>query len=361
MCCNHPSALKSVCSVYIFDSDGGGWNKEGKILMSLSYILAEKLCYSVKGITGNGLGGFIIKPAKNSNKKKEIPLCLKRRDLRVKRYEVGEFSIFRIRSRSRKTEEKRAVLFLPGGGGLASATFLHYDTARKIAANTGADVFIANYPLAPEHNARYALEWLEKVYHTLLKHYEAKDITFMGDSAGANLCLSLTNRLDKKPGGLIIISPACGLENGKNRDIRLSMEKIDPFLTVKMNDTIAQTWCRNIPLISPDISPEYIDYTGFPPMYFLYGEHELFYYHVKKLLAMLKDQKIVFKEECKPMCHDWALCGMFPEGRRAIKNMSRWIYETREFRILLTGHSVATWKDEDIPCVCADFSKVKAV
>ena len=26
----------------------------------------------------------------------------------------------------------------------------------------------------------------------------------------------------------------------------------------------------------------------------------------------------------------------------------------------MTGHSVATWKDEDISCVCADFSKVKA-
>ena len=64
-----------------------------------------------------------------------------------------------------------------------------------------------------------------------------------------------------------------------------------------MNDIIADNWCRNVPLDSPDISPEYIDYKGFPPMYFFYGKHELFYPHVMNYLCSLRSQGVEFSEE----------------------------------------------------------------
>ena len=207
------------------------------------------------------------------------------------------------------------------------ATVLHYDTAARIAKGTGADVYIAAYPLAPEYNVCDALLWLEKVYAALLKKHDPKDIVFMGDSAGANLLLSLTYRLKEKPGKLIVISPACGLENGKTRNIRLAMEAFDPILTVEMNDVIAANWCRNVPLDSPDISPEYIDYKDFPPMFFFYGEHELFYPLVYAYLSMLREKGVSFQENRKPMCHDWALCSFLKEGRSAIRMMCRLIAE----------------------------------
>jgi acetyl esterase/lipase len=73
-------------------------------------------------------------------------------------------------------------LFLPGGGGMERATSLHYDVAMKIAKETGADVYLAHYPLAPKYNVRYALDWLEKLYAVLLKKYSSENITYMGDS-----------------------------------------------------------------------------------------------------------------------------------------------------------------------------------
>ncbi|MCR5499934.1 MAG: alpha/beta hydrolase [Acetatifactor sp.] len=210
---------------------------------------------------------------------------------------------------------------------MESATILHYDTAARIAKETGADVYIAAYPLAPKYNVRDALCWLEKVYAELLKKHNPKDIVFMGDSAGANLILSLTYRLKEKPRKLLVISPACGLENGKTRNIRLAMEPYDPILTVEMNDVIATNWCRNVPLDSPDISPEYIDYEGFPPMYFFYGEHELFYPLVYDYISSLRRKGVRLWEEIQPMCHDWALCSFLREGRKAIRTMCKLIEE----------------------------------
>jgi acetyl esterase/lipase len=193
--------------------------------------------------------------------------------------------------------------------------------------STDAEIVMAHYPLAPKHNVRYALDWLGKIYSLLLNEYEPSDIVFIGDSAGANLILSLTDRLERKPGKLIVISPACGLQDGKNRDIRKAMESEDPLLTVAMNDTIAKNWCRGVPLDSPDISPEFIDYRDFPPILMFYGSHEVFYPHVKNLIQLMKEQgaEAYFVE--KPMCHDWALCSFLPEGREAMKKMSRWIVE----------------------------------
>ena len=136
---------------------------------------------------------------------------------------------------------------------------------------------------------------------------------------------SLTYHLKEKPGKLIVISPACGLEYGKNRNIRLAMEDMDPILNVKMNDIIAENWCRNVELNSPDISPEYIDYKNFPPMYFFYGKHEIFYPHVMNYICSLRSQGVEFSQEVNSMCHDWALCSFFPEGRKAVKKMCKWI------------------------------------
>ncbi|MDO4420971.1 MAG: alpha/beta hydrolase [Eubacteriales bacterium] len=246
--------------------------------------------------------------------------------LDLKEISFEGFTVHRIRTQESGLSSNKAVLFLPGGGGMARATKVHYDTAKRLAARTGAEIIIAHYPLAPKHNVRYALEWLERFYYReLLKDYRTEDIVFMGDSAGANLILSLAYRLKDKPESLIVISPACGLENGHNRDIRIEMEPKDPILTVAMNDLIAEHWCRNVPLDSPDISPEYIDYTGFPPMLLFYGTHELFYPHVRNYIKELQKNRVFFTAVEKPMCHDWALVKYFPEAREALNMMVNWI------------------------------------
>lgn len=292
--------------------------------MSFVYKVAEKGCFLLNKLPGGGPKGD-MSDLISCNDEIKLPRSM-HSGLDLKEISFERFTVHRIRTQESGLSSKKAVLFLPGGGGMARATKVHYDTAKRLAARTGAEIIIAHYPLAPKHNVRYALEWLERFYYReLLKDYRTEDIVFMGDSAGANLILSLAYRLKDKPESLIVISPACGLENGHNRDIRIEMEPKDPILTVAMNDLIAEHWCRNVPLDSPDISPEYIDYTGFPPMLLFYGTHELFYPHVRNYIKQLQKNRLFFTAVEKPMCHDWALVKYFSEGREALIEMENWI------------------------------------
>ncbi len=294
--------------------------------MSTIYRVIEKGCFMINKLPGGGVKGNIFDLLPKEEDKIRLPGFMKR-GLIINELELEGFKYHRIRSLKEHTVEKRAVLFLPGGGGMARAIRLHYDTVKRIAIATGAEVIMAHYPLAPKYNVRFALDWLEKLYSLMLEEYAPENITFIGDSAGANLILSITNRVAIRPGRLIVISPACGLENGKNRDIRKKMEPKDPLFTVATNDTIAENWCRNVPLDSPDISPEYISYDGFPPVMLFYGSHELFYPHVRNMIRIMEKDGVRLCAEEQPMCHDWALCSFLPEGRMAIKKMSRVIID----------------------------------
>ncbi len=201
--------------------------------MSLIYKIVEKGCFLLNNLPGGGPKGKMSKLI-SGNDEIKLPRSMYS-GLDIKEISFEGFAVHRINAHRSGCGSKQAVLFLPGGGGMARATMLHYDTAKKLAVRTNAEIIIAHYPLAPQHNVRYALDWLERLYkEVILKDHRTEDVVFMGDSAGANLILSLTYRLEDKPRSLIVISPACGLENGKNTDIRKEMESKDPILSVGM-------------------------------------------------------------------------------------------------------------------------------
>lgn len=309
------------CDYRLKKSDTAG-KKNNKIKKtSISYRLMENMCYTFNKLPGGGAKSLLMKGVDNLIGQEELPKWMYKKNINIRMFKKDGFKIFRLRSKGNERSIERAVLYIPGGGGMTRPTGLHYNAALKIAQETGADVYLCFYPLAPDYNVRDALNWLEKIYASLIKKYDAENIIFWGDSAGANLILSLTYRVEDKPGKLIAVSPVCGLFNGGKRKITKSMEQLDPVLTVEMNDMIVEKWSKGVPLDSPDISPECIDYIGFPYMYFFYGEHEIFYPHVVNYLDSLRKQGIRFEEEVKPMFHDWAICYFFPEGRAAIQKM----------------------------------------
>lgn len=249
--------------------------------MSFNYNIVERGCFAINKLTGDGIKKNMHAFLAKKEQSDLLPLWMKNR-LYVKEINYEGFFVYIIQTRNKRKRTKKAVLFLAGGGGMARPMGLHFDVVSRLARNTGATIYFAYYPLAPRYNVTYALTWLEKVYGAMCKRFCPEQITMIGDSAGANLVVSLTNRIKNKPGQLILISPAAGLENGPDRDTRLRMEKKDPILAVKMNDMIAENWAKDVPLNSPDINPENIDHKGFPSMLIFYGSHELFYPLVKR-------------------------------------------------------------------------------
>lgn len=192
--------------------------------MSLVYNAVEKSCFTINKITNGSIKkhmhSFFAKEEQNDSLPPLMKKCFS-----VKEIKYHGFPVYIIRTRNKQKRTKKAVLFFASGGGMARPMGLHFDVVSRLVHNTEATIYFAYYPLAPKHNVTYALNWLEKVYKAMCKRFFPEQITFVGDSAGANLVVSLTSRVKNKPGQLILISPAAGLENGSDRDMRLQMEK----------------------------------------------------------------------------------------------------------------------------------------
>lgn len=293
--------------------------------MSRFYSIVETACYGLNKLPGGGVKKMMDKGLTTSTGREKLPVWVKKR-CRVREISLKGFPVYVIRHKNPEKRTGQALLFLAGGGSMSRPTLLHYEAAVRIVNHTGITVYFPFYPLAPEHNASEAISWLERVYRGMLRRYQPEDILFAGDSAGANLALSLTGRMAEKPRKLILISPAFGIQNGKSRDIRLEMEERDPLLSVAMNDCICENWGRGVPLDSPDISPEFVDYRDFPEMLVFFGSHELFYPAVKKGLERIAGQGVTIHAVERPMCHDWALCFFFREGREALSQMCSFIW-----------------------------------
>lgn len=289
--------------------------------MSTFYTFVENSCFTLDKLSKGKVKNLMASMLTSSSGKEKIPSWVKAQ-CEVCENRMDGFSFYELRPKKNRMD--KVVIFLAGGGGMSRPTMLHYDVALRIVKKTRATLYMPFYPLAPAYNASYALSWCKKMYKEILKKHDPNTILFMGDSAGANLCLGLCEKVKYRPKKLIIISPAFGLEDGYSREIRLSMENQDPILSVSMNDTIKENWAKNVPLNSSDISPEYVDYTNFPEMLWFYGSHELFYplvdANVKEIGKKTKITSIV-----KPMCHDWALCSFFKEGKEAIHQMCTFI------------------------------------
>lgn len=292
--------------------------------MSLIYKTVEGSCHLINTLTGNMIKTYMYSRFEKPKANNDLPKYI-HRNFDINKVEYEDFPIFIIKKRNQMRYNGKVVLFLAGGGGMARPMGIHFDTAARLIKQTGATMYFAYYPLAPKYNVRDALEWLEGVYKAMQKRFLPENIVFIGDSAGANLVFSLVHRVAIKPGKVIAISPAVGLEDGRDRDIRRNMEKSDPILNVEMNDLIARHWSKKVPLDSPDINPKYINFVDFPEILMFYGSHELFYPHVKQLIYKIREDGAVIKDIEAPMCHDWALCSFFPEGRKAIRKMAETI------------------------------------
>ncbi len=219
-----------------------------------------------------------------------------------------------------------AVLFIHGGGGMFAPTVLHYRFAEKLAKSTNSAVYFPFYPLAPEENADISAKWVLKAYNLIEKNHTSKKITVIGDSAGALIAARITAAAQNKPRGVVLISPVTGTD--KNDEAYITAKKNDALLSEFIIEMSGKYWGNNIPLSSPRMNAEYIDYTDFPPILLYYGTAEMFAPHMDKLIENIKKCGASLEVHAgEGMCHDWAILSAVPEGRAALKRISKFVKE----------------------------------
>jgi len=168
-----------------------------------------------------------------------------------------------------------------------------------IALNAGADAFIPDYRLAPEHPFPAAIRDLEACYRGLVDKGITK-IALTGDSAGGNLALVLlsiacarASKSDIAPVGAVAFSPVTNLMlTSESFDTRA---EADPFFTRSQAAGLVRSYLGETDPKNPLASPLYADLSGLPPIRVHVGDDEVL------LDDSRRDVPSVFSSPARPL------------------------------------------------------------
>ena len=226
---------------------------------------------------------------------------------------------------------KKYVILHCHGGGYSTGSSLYARTlTSKLAASTSMDVLCFDYRLAPEHPYPAAAEDAMKAWNYLmLLGYGARDVILTGDSAGGNLALSLTLRLQAEgrllPRGLVLLSPWTDLtSSGKSFQTRA---ELDPVLDSAYIDRMVSAYAEGKNLRDPYISPLFGNFEGFPPVYIQVGENEILLSDSKRLHQAFVEANVSVKMDIYPGM--WHVFQMSPvkAAREAMDKNAEFIYD----------------------------------
>lgn len=227
----------------------------------------------------------------------------------------------------------RVVMHLHGGAYVVGASQVDSVLIAPVAHLTGLKVIAVNYRLAPEHPFPAALEDVVSVYRALLNEYEAADIVFTGNSAGASLALALVLQARAEglplPAGLGLLSPWSEL--AKTGDSYYTLEGIAPVLDYeKTLQKAANAYLAGADIKNPLISPVYADYSnGFPRTLIQVGTRDLFLSNCARLQRkMAADGVSVEMSLWEGMWHSFQMSPDLPEAHEALRELAGFVSST---------------------------------
>ncbi|TVY73164.1 Esterase [Lachnellula suecica] len=197
---------------------------------------------------------------------------------RISKAQIEDIWIYTFADPARKDskEAKCNLYYFAGGGFSGPATKEHWMFCAAMCLKLPEyNINLVSYPLAPNNTAPRTLPLLQKLYKALLvkANEEGTTISFMGDSAGANLALVLgidaataclkNNGPDKTPRlrNIIALFPPTDLRNN-NPEIDAVARK-DKILSRKIIDNAAKIWHGEWDVTNPQLSPIFADLSVF--------------------------------------------------------------------------------------------------
>lgn len=181
--------------------------------------------------------------------------------------------------RPAKARPGARILYLHGGGYVLGSAQALSHFAGQIAARVGADAFVPDYRLAPEHPFPAAIDDAVAAYRGLAAE-GAERILVAGDSAGGGLTLALLSILaaDKtkgvvQPAGAAVMSPWTDLAlTGDSFETRAAA---DPIFTRDVLQGFADLYLQRQDAANPKASPLYASLGGLPPIRIDVGDDEV--------------------------------------------------------------------------------------
>ena len=178
-----------------------------------------------------------------------------------------------------RARKSAAILHLHGGWFNWGAAQAFRKLVGHIAIAAGADAFIPDYRLAPEHPFPAALKDVEACYRGLVDR-GLKKIALTGDSAGGNLALVLLSIASAQAGpagiapeGAVALSPVTDLAlAGESFETRADA---DPYFVKSQVAGLVRSYLGENDPKNPLASPLYGDLAGLPPVRVHVGDDEV--------------------------------------------------------------------------------------
>lgn len=193
----------------------------------------------------------------------------------------------------RHAEKKRdkVMLYFHGGGFCLGIYPANRAFLATLAKETGMDVVLPDYRLAPEHPFPAALEDAIAVYKGLLHSEDcrAEDIVIAGDSSGCALAISalmvLRRSGEPMPERCAFITPVFDLA-GTGESFRTKAAK-DPF---QLRDPlgIAKIYVGENTPTMPELSPLFGSLSGLPKMLIQAAEYDVFLSDAQRMVERVK-------------------------------------------------------------------------
>lgn len=232
----------------------------------------------------------------------------------------------------------RPVVVFAHGGGWSLGDLDCYDAlVRDLCQQSGALFISVGYRLAPEHKFPAGLEDVISVSRWAVSQAQelggdAARIALMGDSAGGNLVLSASHRLqgELSLAGLYLIYPV--LDSHRPHHTYLSRVRFgdgDFLLTREaISDTCSWYLDKETPSDHPEVSPLFLPHFGnLPPTSLLLAGHDPLYDEGRLLADKLRQAGVLRRLHCfESTIHAFVSFGVLPiaqEARAALAQQLR--------------------------------------
>lgn len=229
----------------------------------------------------------------------------------------------------------KVVLLLHGGSYKVRLIDMYRRLAEKISRTLEyCTVYNLDYRAFPEYKYPAQIEDTVALFQEMQRQgIEAKNIVFIGDSAGANL--TLTSTLYMRDNGIelpsaIVCFSLWGDATNSGKSVVENCYR-DPFSGIARRKKVKDNWdylhrisalAKELDRSSPYVSPSFADFTNFPPVTLFCGEaemdrtaNEMAFENMKK--ADVDAELHMFDG----MFHDFQLFTFFPETKRAFEIM----------------------------------------
>ena len=171
----------------------------------------------------------------------------------------------------------KAILYFHGGGFVLGNAQSHRNIVGNFVKTLGVKALVFNYRLAPENPAPAAVYDSAAIYGWLLKEgYQAKNIFFVGDSAGAGIQLATMLKIKDDggtlPAGCVAFSPCTDMTlSGNSHRTRVT---VDPCTPRGANETYTKYYVGDGNPKHPYASPLFGDLAGLPAIMIQVGDNE---------------------------------------------------------------------------------------